>query len=686
MNFESTLESTGSAENDKEFERILQEHMVPGEISEKSLWRAMSQIFPGVKAVDIMVVDSDERQHRQNLSRQMRGKMRNYLLDNYKTTKERASWRENQPDMTQNRALTDDTLLKLPHPEQTEEYKRRYNILAAGTPEQKRNLLFEELRKLKKKYTRESLTQMTDTQIVEDFEDLERLQGFVASVQKLSGDPSLQLNEDQRQELLDFQAEFSAAPLVYTRAELIANPLYSLIRAENLPGFNPFQIDTDKLVDSDKKAKALDSLLSDASAVRSYAEPFLESEIMRRMGTQYRPEQISWLNADDQPLEAVYNYTTKKYTPPLNGLLDGKRLTGVLPDGTKKSVYVKRLPNGSIELADGVPERKKNRFAGMSIPDIANTLYEQMNACDPWYVLSSDEFSSAKVILSLLPSKFNGTTAEDQAQLRLGLSRLKTLSERYLTAKENKTSYSKREQERRAAMEAIAEFAELTDMQLRDELGLHGMYEGHTDFAEDLADSTEPTAEKQDSLLGEDAIDEPNDISFAESSEPEQLYDEKIEQYANMDCKPLDKNNHALQDLQKDAVEAARAMATGGQSAMLGRGSEPFWKLRMAQLTLFHMVMIERSSSKSTGKPGLIENALNGHKDAMVQDICSNPDFVSEIGTLTPERISRFLLNDEARSICKNIIAKSVNAAKHHANPEPKMHAQKTMENPMPKM
>lgn len=61
MYFEEALERTGSANNDREFEEILNEYLEPGQISESSLWKAMPRIFYGARAVDVMIVDSDER-------------------------------------------------------------------------------------------------------------------------------------------------------------------------------------------------------------------------------------------------------------------------------------------------------------------------------------------------------------------------------------------------------------------------------------------------------------------------------------------------------------------------------------------------------------------------------------------------------------------------------------------------
>lgn len=616
----------------------------------------------------------------------MRSKMGQYLRDNYKTAKERADWLKEQPQKTLSRASTSDTLLKLPHPSQTEEYKRRYDILANGTPEQKRELLFGELRRLKGKYTRDGLAQMTDEQIVENFEELELLQGYVNGARNLTKDLTLHLSAEETDELLDFETEFDAVSLVFNRAKLIAEPSYSLVRAESLPAFNLGEIDCKALTGSDKKANALESLLKETLGVRNYGTPFLESELMRHMGTEYRPEQISWFNSANEPLDPVYDNVGKIYTPPLNGLLDGKALTGVLPDGTKKTVHMERLPGGGIKMVDGAPQKKKDPFAGMNMADAINALRKQMDDCDPWYVISSNEFSAVKGTLRVIEHYAKQDVPNnDTAKIRDGLEFLQECSLAYLKNKENKTSYSKREQARRHVMESICAFAtrQLPLLQY-DELGLHGMYEKDPVFGNAQAAGAKKPADLDEDL--QDIVGNLNDVRFdVDTATPEQ-YEEKVQQYEKMDCKPLEENDHALQMMQKDAIEAAKALAAGAQSAMLTQNSEQFWKMRMAQLTLFHLVLTERGSGKFNGKPGPIERQLAEKRDELAESICSSPEFANRFDHITPERIGHFLLTDEARNICKDIIARSAQMAKQPDEPAPEKNVQKNMEAPMQKL
>ena len=82
----------------------------------------------------------------------MRDTMARNLTDRFNTNRER----KKTPRIDVDRCL-DSTILNLPHPEQNEEYERRYDILVNGTPRQKADLLFEALHEAKKGYTREKL-------------------------------------------------------------------------------------------------------------------------------------------------------------------------------------------------------------------------------------------------------------------------------------------------------------------------------------------------------------------------------------------------------------------------------------------------------------------------------------------------------------------------------------------------
>ena len=132
MFFEGAVKDTQTATSPEEFQQSLRPHLNPGKISEKRLLECLEEIFPYGGVIE---TDKAERKRRAALSQKMQDIMIQYLKDNNKTTVER----NKTPRVALDRALAYDTLLNLPHPEQNEEYERRYDILVNGTPEQKKS-------------------------------------------------------------------------------------------------------------------------------------------------------------------------------------------------------------------------------------------------------------------------------------------------------------------------------------------------------------------------------------------------------------------------------------------------------------------------------------------------------------------------------------------------------------------
>ena len=228
MFFEGAVLDTQNATSPEEFQQGLRKHLNPGKISEKRLVECLEQLFPYGGVIE---KDKAERKRRAEVSRKMQDSMIRWLEDHNKTNIER----EKTPRVQLERSLAYDTLLLLPHPEQTEEYEYRYKVLTQGTPGQKGWLVMQGLREAKQGYTPEKLMNLTDEQIAADFEGLFRLQGYANAAVDLSQNTSLKLTDDQRKELRDFEKEFAPlATLVYNRAKMIASPCYELIHPERL--------------------------------------------------------------------------------------------------------------------------------------------------------------------------------------------------------------------------------------------------------------------------------------------------------------------------------------------------------------------------------------------------------------------------------------------------------------------
>ena len=178
MKFEQAKAATETAETEEQYQQVLDQYMFPGKIREQELTQAMSEIFPDD---EVMVTDPEEREKRSEISENLRETMSRYLRVNFEVSHTRK-----KPEKQLPRVLAEDTLLNLPHNWQDKEYERRLDILTNGTAAQKKELLFSALHEAKEGYTREKLLAMTDEEIANDFENLDRLHGFCDAARSIS--------------------------------------------------------------------------------------------------------------------------------------------------------------------------------------------------------------------------------------------------------------------------------------------------------------------------------------------------------------------------------------------------------------------------------------------------------------------------------------------------------------------
>ena len=193
--------------------------------------KKMTRMLVGVD--DLPKLDSAEQARRRNVSQRMQEKMTTWLVDNFEANNRRG---RTDYEAIGDRRLTSDFLLQLPHPEQDEEFARRAQILRSGTPQEKTDLFFEVLHQQMEGVTREKLMNLSDEEIVEDFDRLRLLQSVMANGKHYLDNPQLQMSQEQRQELLDLEGEL-AGPLttIFTKAKLMATPAYAQVPLEQLP-------------------------------------------------------------------------------------------------------------------------------------------------------------------------------------------------------------------------------------------------------------------------------------------------------------------------------------------------------------------------------------------------------------------------------------------------------------------
>ena len=722
MTLEKAQEATASAKTEQEFEQILQEQMTDGALSEEDLRNGMSKAFPGA---NVMVDDPVKRQEREALAQRMRNTMGNYLRNNFHAVQAQQAWLKTLPEPRPqlSRALSDDTLLKLPHPEQLEEYKRRYNILVNGTAKEKRDLLFEALHEAKRGYSRERLVSMSGEEIANDFEKLERLQGFTNAARTLSKDSSLELSEEQKQELLDFETEFDGISNVFTRAKMISNPCYGMVDMENLPennvaaekGQEVFEasvknLKTDEEIEAarkeaSRKNDAFTALTAAVDSARMFTVPYLESEIARRIGTDVPAEKIAWLDGQGRQKKVEYAVFAERYEPPVEDLVNGGTLTAILPDGTVKSVRTKQLAGGGLAVYDRPDTLEKYVSAADSLMAAKpQELFSAMDAADPWYIRSSSEFKEIKAQLEKMQKDNralgNNPTQYQRDQMMKQLKTLDNLSASYIDSKQGKTSMNDREKARLAAVQAVSSFAQ-RQMHLLDKLSVKlensVNAQEKTAFAQSYSTANREANQENLAKQAEEAtrFERPHNLTDDVHKTTERRNREYVERfekagaYKYISCPPSQECGDALEKLHRELNPSLEHLLTASthMHTIFTDKEQEVLRQDMARLTVFNLVLTERESGgKFNGHAGPFEKALAADSEKLVKSMADNAEFKKRVGDITPERISQFLLKDGARLLSKALIEQSrQNQAQASAPAAPEKSAQKNMENPMQK-
>lgn len=687
MKFEQAQVNTEKIETQKEFDRELKTYMNPGSISRAELEGAMHEIFP---LEDVMVHGSDERKHRYEVSERLRANMRRWLSDN------RQVYHARTHEVQLPRALAYDTLLNLPHPEQNEEYGRRYEILTNGTPEQKKELLFAALHEAKQGYTREKLLTLTDEEIADDFEGLNRLHCFTDAARSISEMKELELTEDQKKELLDFETEFSASAFIYVRAKLIANPQYSIVKGEQLPAFNIAELAPEYMFDRVETIEALRNVLTESFNVQNMTQTVLESTVAQ-MVAETPSEQITWYRPNGEKREGMSGL-------PVGDLYADGKLTAVLPNNTVKEITVNRLPGGGIATA--IEEYTLAEYAEKQLPKEIDEQVRQklehisagLERVDPWYIHSSEQFKGVQAQVEKMRKEFRAMgenpTKYQRDRLRTQMDELSAACDAYISFKEQKDELeglNERDSERLNVVRAIREF---TQQQISSVDTLNGYTEQMENAQEKevfrQAYAAEERAANQQHMEEQsaqaDSFQRPDPMPGAQRPQVS-MYERmlKAKEYQNIDCTPSVQCGDTLKKLQfnlngalEDLFIAAEKTAfTPAEQTKLGRD--------MAALTVFHLVLTERGGKNFTGNAGPIEQALAKNGDAVIDSVAKLPQFTHCIGEITPQRVEAFLMKDGARNVSRELIKAGLNQAKAPAQPAPENNMQKDMQNPMQK-
>ena len=671
MFFEGAKQDTQNAKSPEEFQQGLRQHLNPGKISEKRLVECLEQLFPYGGVIE---KDKAERKRRAEVSRKMQDSMIRWLEDHNKTNIER----EKTPRVQLERSLAYDTLLLLPHPEQTEEYEYRYKVLTQGTPGQKGWLVMQGLREAKQGYTPEKLMNLTDEEIAADFEGLLRLQGYANAAVALSKNTSLKLTDDQRKELRDFEKEFAAlATRVYNRAKMIASPYYELIHPERLQDLDRggMKGEPEEVGQTEDERKALGQMEKDVRSYQSFCMRIPWHDEIRDRGLEgFQSEEVTWLDQDGVEIQE------RLTAPPVEQLINGKALTAVLPNGKAKVFAPAYLGESNISMNTfplsvylekqdpGMPKRVSTNL-DKKIPGALDSLSKGLKKVDHWYTRGSQEFKNVRADLEKMQEEWRALgpnpTKYQRDRLREQMQQLDAHCAEYISNKNLKEKQNDRDKERLAAIKAVSQFAKKQIASLRileSRAEVHAEIQRSKEKAEEKAAFQEAQSQERREARKEGKLPEEEVKKFEERTKAnaeaglERLAETQLlnlpktmvgqyEKYRNMTLPKSDAGNGAS-ELSQRITKQIGHLSHKQLSEQEVKSSGP---MLMRDILTLDAVLNERAENKfkREGDPAGVYEGLTNDPDCLkwLQNaIVKTPAFKKMTDKLTPDSLNDFIM------------------------------------------
>lgn len=653
--------------------------------------KEMAQMLVGVD--NLPKLDSAEQAHRRNVSQRMQEKMTTWLVDNFEAKNRRG---RTDYEAIGDRQLTSDFLLQLPHPEQDEEFARRAQILRSGTPQEKTDLFFQVLHQQMEGVTREKLMNLSDEEIVEDFDHLRLLQSVMANAKHYPDHPQLQMSQEQRQELLDLEGEL-AGPLttIFTKAKLMATPAYAQVPLEQLPYRESYYL-SDREIEiwrsmdlSDQEETVLKDMKSCLNAFNTMGiRSAWVDDISRRELGGFHVSDVTWL---DEKGDSLGEQLTE---PPVDELLEGRAITAGFPNGTEK-IFAPERKNGILSYAVYSRTAYLDRSTAQALP----TLDKGLEDADHWYVNSSREYKNVQATLKKLQKKWRklGPNPTEYQREMMGrqMEELVAAASAYLDKKignRSEDDLNKLEKSRVAAVKAVKDFA---DRQISSLGILKAQIEKKENPMEKAAfrqayseTSREKNQEKVADQLRQSEEFQRSDTVVGNKKPKAQTYQRifKAGEFRNIPCPASVECGDAFGKLQNDLNKSMENLFTAADKKSIPEAEHASLKQDMAKLTVFHLILAERGAHFD-GHAGRIEKALKQNPDGLIDSVMKMPQFTHGIGDITPQRIDQFIMNDGARSISRKINLPGLNIAMPSASTTAVKQAveQKTVVNPMKK-
>ena len=653
--------------------------------------KKMTQMLVGVD--DLPKLDSAEQARRRNVSQRMQEKMTTWLVDNFEANNRRG---RTDYEAIGDRRLTSDFLLQLPHPEQDEEFARRAQILRSGTPQEKTDLFFQVLHQQMEGVTREKLMNLSDEEIVEDFDRLRLLQSVMANGKDYLDNPNFQMSPEQRQELLDLEGEL-AGPLttIFTKAKLMATPAYAQVPLEQLPYRDSYYL-SDREIEiwrsmdlSDQEEAVLKDMKACLNAFNTMGvRGAWVDDISRRELGGFHVSDVTWM---DEKGESLGEHLTK---PPVDELEEGRAITANFPDGTEK-IFAPERKNGILSYAVYSRTAYLDRSTAQALP----TLDKGLEKANHWYVNSSREYKNVQATLKKLQKEWRklGPNPTEYQREMMGrqMEELAAVASAYLDKKignRSEDDLNKLEKSRVAAVKAVKDFADrqissLGILKARIERKENPLERDAFRQAYSEA-SREKNQEKVADQLRQSEEFQRSDTVVGNKKPKAQTYQRifKAGEFRNIPCPASVECGDAFGKLKNDLNKSMENLFTAADKKSIPEAEHASLKQDMAKLTVFHLILAERGAHFD-GHAGLVEKALKENPNALIESVAKMPQFTHGIGDITPQRIDQFIMKDGARSISRELIKQGMNMAKPPVNPTaaPQTAVQKTVVSPMKK-
>ena len=676
MTFSEMMRDLTLMESMEQIREALRTEWAPPRQPLDDLAKQLDRVLPG--GYPVSEQDQAERAGRRELTRAMRENM-NVML-------ERKHWWQHEAHFRATSGLPRDLgcLLDLVGENPTK-YRRYYEILTGNDPQAKTKLVMEAVHSMDdifRQLRNPPLNNMTDQDIVDHFPMIYHATQVVNQIFALVKNPALALNEEQKNDLLMLQQEFSA-PLAgaQSRADSIASPYYELF-----PTCRFQNVSTEDLyaaMDALGERSQLGAyLFSKVDMERGFVAKGLMSEVVQSKLNGWPLEEFTWMDeaGAELPLDQWTHIPEVETT-----FVEGRPLIARHAGGWT-SVYFASRDSDNHGLIAG----DTKLLASFGVKDASKRVLDGLKAADPWYISSSKEFkamrSSMEAMEKVCRSLENPPTTRQLMELRELSQQLERTSEAYL---EYKGPEGKNETERSRinAARGVHEFAKRQSARMNTLFGLEPALEADAQRIkeEDRRQKQEETRRKFEAL-----------DSFLFDKQPQRQQPQRPEKKKTVEDHERELQWDVLSDLESDplfqkfrsgtkakerlksveekypvqpdqptsALNDLRSMILHRVEIMNGRELEDIMdeevERAMVLMTAYDLIAQERNGRET---PGPMERLCQKSVKALFSAVEQNSDVKKTIEgsrSFIPEwRLKQFMKDNEGRRLAGRILGKA---------------------------